>query len=311
MRDRIDLVIPAYNAAAHLGATIAEIARQEIPQPYDLKVIVADDGSTDTTPALLARLAQEHDFLQPVTAKANGGRGAACNLAAAAGSGTIIVICDADCRYLRRDAIRQFQAAIDAGADAVLGIVELAGDGFWARYTRRVAAGRVAARDAVGLSAFTTANFAIRREVFERLGGFCADYSRYGFEDKDFLLRLADTTDRVATRPDIRASHEDEFDVDGLCRKAQASGQWSARIFRDRFPNEYGRLPYARCDRNTSLLARGLAPVSGSMSRALRWIARRLVASSRAGFGVQVLAVRLAFCAAFLHGTRLAAKPRT
>jgi hypothetical protein len=47
-------VIPAYNAAATLGQTVASVLAQTRP---DISALIIDDGSTDATPALAARLA--------------------------------------------------------------------------------------------------------------------------------------------------------------------------------------------------------------------------------------------------------------
>jgi glycosyltransferase involved in cell wall biosynthesis len=58
---RLLLVTPAYNEAAHLERTICAVAAQSrLP---DLWLIV-DDGSTDETPRLLDRYAEEVPFLQ-------------------------------------------------------------------------------------------------------------------------------------------------------------------------------------------------------------------------------------------------------
>jgi len=58
---RLLLVTPAYNEAVHLESTIRAVAAQS--RPPDLWLIV-DDGSTDETPQLLARCAEEVPFLQ-------------------------------------------------------------------------------------------------------------------------------------------------------------------------------------------------------------------------------------------------------
>ena len=58
---RLLLVTPAWNEAAHLERTIRAVAAQT--QTPDLWLVV-DDGSDDETPAILARLAAEVDFLR-------------------------------------------------------------------------------------------------------------------------------------------------------------------------------------------------------------------------------------------------------
>ena len=59
--ERLLLITPAWNEAAHLERTIRAVAAQT--RRPDLWLIV-DDGSNDETPAILARLAAELDFLE-------------------------------------------------------------------------------------------------------------------------------------------------------------------------------------------------------------------------------------------------------
>jgi biofilm PGA synthesis N-glycosyltransferase PgaC len=61
MTRRLLLISPVRNEAAHIELIAEAVARQT--RPPDLWVIV-DDGSTDETPEILARLAERIDFLQ-------------------------------------------------------------------------------------------------------------------------------------------------------------------------------------------------------------------------------------------------------
>lgn len=65
----IDVLIPAFNAAATLREAVDSIRRQTLS---DLRIIVIDDGSTDETPSVLADLAKEEPRLH-VVRKPNGG----------------------------------------------------------------------------------------------------------------------------------------------------------------------------------------------------------------------------------------------
>jgi poly-beta-1,6-N-acetyl-D-glucosamine synthase len=62
---RLLLITPARDEAAHLETTIRSVAAQS--RPPDLWLII-DDGSTDGSPELLARLAKEIPFLQVLQA---------------------------------------------------------------------------------------------------------------------------------------------------------------------------------------------------------------------------------------------------
>jgi glycosyltransferase involved in cell wall biosynthesis len=66
---RVDVLIPAYNAAATLREAVDSIRAQTV---RDIRIIVVDDGSTDETPALLAEMARSDDRMLVVT-RANGG----------------------------------------------------------------------------------------------------------------------------------------------------------------------------------------------------------------------------------------------
>jgi glycosyltransferase involved in cell wall biosynthesis len=85
----ISVVIPAYNAARHIGATIDAILAQTHP-PRD--VIVVNDGSTDTTAAVLAGYG---DRITAITTP-NQGVQAARNLGITRATGDWIALSDAD-----------------------------------------------------------------------------------------------------------------------------------------------------------------------------------------------------------------------
>ena len=74
---RVAVLMPAYNAAAYVENTVRSILRQSFT---DLLLIAVDDGSTDETPAILARLAAEDPRVRVLTAE-NGGPAKARNLA--------------------------------------------------------------------------------------------------------------------------------------------------------------------------------------------------------------------------------------
>ena len=71
----VSIVVPAYNAAAWLAAAIDSALAQDYP-PDRLELVIVDDGSTDETPAILARYAGAGRVR--VIRRANGGLCAAC-----------------------------------------------------------------------------------------------------------------------------------------------------------------------------------------------------------------------------------------
>jgi len=69
MSARVDVLIPAYNAAATLREAVDSIRAQTVT---DIRIIVVDDGSSDETPAILSELAREDERIIILT-KSNGG----------------------------------------------------------------------------------------------------------------------------------------------------------------------------------------------------------------------------------------------
>ena len=113
---RTTFVVPVYNEAP----TIEEVLRRLERLPIDKRVIVVDDGSTDATPAILARWAMGHpDAL--VLRKRNGGKGSALRAAIPFVDGDIVVIQDADLEYDPADVPALIEPIERGYADVVYG----------------------------------------------------------------------------------------------------------------------------------------------------------------------------------------------
>ena len=83
----VSVVVAAYNGERYLEAAL----RSALAQDYEpSEVIVVDDGSTDSTPAI----AERHDV--SLIRRANGGQGAAKNTGIAAARGSLIAFLDHD-----------------------------------------------------------------------------------------------------------------------------------------------------------------------------------------------------------------------
>lgn len=110
---RVAVVIPAYQAAATIGAVLADVL------PSDAQIILVDDGSTDGTrdQGLGTRAVI-------VTHPRNRGKGAALRSgiarACAEGAEAIVTI-DADGQHPAREIPRLLQPIADGAADLVLG----------------------------------------------------------------------------------------------------------------------------------------------------------------------------------------------
>jgi glycosyltransferase involved in cell wall biosynthesis len=112
----LSVVIPAYNEADRLAATLHALQRATAGQ--SIEVVVVDDGSSDGT-AEVARATLDSDHDRVVRLTRNSGKGAAVRAGVLESTGEAVVYMDAD---LATDlsALPEFVAALDH-ADLVVG----------------------------------------------------------------------------------------------------------------------------------------------------------------------------------------------
>jgi glycosyltransferase involved in cell wall biosynthesis len=112
----LSVVMPCYNERD----TIEEIIRRVLTVPIRTELIVVDDGSTDGTREILAKLAEQHRFrviLQP----RNGGKGAALRRGFQEVKGDLVVIQDADLEYSPEEFPQLIELICEGRADVVYG----------------------------------------------------------------------------------------------------------------------------------------------------------------------------------------------
>jgi glycosyltransferase involved in cell wall biosynthesis len=109
----ISIVMPCYNAAAHLPASVGSVLAQTFS---DWELIAVDDGSRDDTLAWLRTRTDAR--IRPLT-QPNRGVSAARNAGLATARGRLVAFLDADDTW-RADFLEKMQAALEARPDAVL-----------------------------------------------------------------------------------------------------------------------------------------------------------------------------------------------
>ncbi len=218
---RVSVVVPVFNRPAYVAEAVRSALAQECPG--GLEVLVVDDGSTDTTPQVLAALAAA-DARVRVVRQANAGPAHARNRAFREARGELLALLDSDDVWLPGKLAAQL-ALLDAHPRAAL--VHSDVDEFFeadARpWTRRpeIVSGHVLRR-LLERNVLHTMTVVLRRSVVDEVGGFDPEYPPC--EDWDLWLRIAarhaivgDAERRVRVR-----IHEGGISRDPLVVYAQA-----------------------------------------------------------------------------------------
>ena len=195
----ISVVVPVYNIETYLEKCV----RSLLDQTYsNLEIILVDDGSTDSSPVLCDKLAEE-DNRVVVSHKRNGGLSDARNHGIALASGEYLSFIDGD-DYLAQGAYEAVVAEFEGAADIVAFGIELCFDD--GRKIRKAPAARRCLGMGQGIVALNTfcgldvsaCNKVYRRSLFEGIefpvGKHCEDYY--------IMPRLLDRAARIVMLPD-------------------------------------------------------------------------------------------------------------
>ncbi len=201
MNIRVSVVIPAYNAADTLPATLAALCGQTVP-PQDVEVIVVDDGSTDDT----AHLASCHPVR--LIRQENQGPAAARNAGAKAAKGEVLVFTDADCEPEPAFLAEILRPFADAGVTGVQGAYRTRQQGITPRFAQAEFEDRYAfASRFPCLDLVATYAAAFRRDVFLATGGFDEAFPVANNEDTEFSYRLHQAGHRLVFAPGAVVFH--------------------------------------------------------------------------------------------------------
>jgi glycosyltransferase involved in cell wall biosynthesis len=116
VRPLVSVVIPTFNRAGYLRTAVGSVLNQTYPE---IEVVVADDGSTDETAAVLSELAEADSRVRWVRSTGNRGAQAARNDGIRASGGEWISFLDSDDRYLADSVARRLAAALGTGRRVV------------------------------------------------------------------------------------------------------------------------------------------------------------------------------------------------
>jgi len=222
----LSVVMPVRNAAATITSQLEALANQTFSGEWEL--VVADNGSTDATRAIVADWAARLPSLTVVDASMRAGPSFARNRAAEAARGDFLVFCDADDVVVpgwleamagaatRHDVVTGPQKVDEINAPAVIA---------W-RSPR--ATGLPRGRF---LPFAPSCNLGVWAEVFRATGGFDEDYR--ASEDVEWSWRAQLASYTLGFEPEAVVHYRYRTSPRGVVRQAYRAGVASARLLRD------------------------------------------------------------------------------
>jgi glycosyltransferase involved in cell wall biosynthesis len=215
----VSIIIPVLDGAAVIGEQLAALRDQDYAG--DWEVIVADNGSTDGTLAVIAALEPMHRPLRVVDASERRGPSFARNVGARAAAGDVLLFLDAD------DVVEptwlSAMAHQLAAADFVVSTDLPSG--------RQLPLPRHPAKQPNTPRWARGGNVGIRTEMFWRLGGW--DERRRVGEDVEFCWRAQREGCHMIVAADARVFYRQPSSLSSMIRKRYSFGESAPGLFRE------------------------------------------------------------------------------
>lgn len=210
---RLAVIIPVHNGGSDLRLCLQALARSTRP-PDEL--LVVDDGSSDDSAEVAATSGAQVLPLGPPPR----GPAKARNIAAKACSAEVLVFVDADVA-VHADTLERMKAYLAANPEvaAVFGSYDdaPAAPGLVSRY-KNLMHYYVHQHGRREASTFWSGCGAVRREAFQRAGGFPEHYPEPSIEDIELGMRLRALGYRIWLCPEIQATHLKRWTLRSLLR---------------------------------------------------------------------------------------------
>jgi GT2 family glycosyltransferase len=282
--ERVSIVVPMLNEAAHVDDLIADIAGQDYAG--ELEIVVADGGSTDGSAARLQAAAARQDVAVDLVVNPHRWAAHGLNACVERATGDLIIRLDCHTRYPADYVSKLVRAAEETGASCVGGLAVPVGH----TPTERAAACATASpfggiawtRHGQGserVEVDTVFCGAFRPNAFEVVGLF--DESLLRNQDDEFSLRLRRAGGRVVLDPTIHAYYKPRDSYRGAFSQYYQYGFWKVAVMK-----KHGSV----------VSARSLAPVAfvGSaaglgLASAFLPAARKLLATELALYGLAAM----------------------
>ena len=199
----VSVVIPTYNRAEFLTASIDSVLTQKLPDGWQMEVIVADDGSTDNTEKVVSKYGQKVKYMK---APHTGLSAVVRNIGIKASSGELIAFQDSDDKWLPGKLLKQIPVFEDPKVTIVHGGIVKMGEKKSKKNSGKLTSTSFDALLRSNVAA--TMTVVARAKVLKDLGGFSEDPALRGIEDYYLWLMVgAKKANVIKCLDDILGEH--------------------------------------------------------------------------------------------------------
>jgi glycosyltransferase involved in cell wall biosynthesis len=220
---KVSVVVPCFNAEATVAACVEACLRQDYP---NLEIIFVDDGSNDSTLAILG----EYDGIM-VLAQRNRGPAAARNLGWRSSSGQVICFTDSDCVPHPHWVSQLVEYYTNPAVGGVGGGYDIANPQYWLARCIHEEIGQRHLRMPHLVNYLGSFNLSYRRAVLELVGGFDEEFRKASAEDNDLSYRAVKLGYKLLFDPDNRVAHHHTSDLWRYMRQQFWHGFWRIRLY--------------------------------------------------------------------------------
>jgi len=231
---KVSIIIVGRNAEK----TIRQCIESILTQGFDgMEVIFVDNNSSDDS----KKIASEYQIT--VLSEVRRGSYIARNIGVKNASGEILVFTDSDC-IAERDWISNLVTPIIEGNEvASLGAIQSAEKSDWSAIEQKTYDELLRGIEKGGyVSQAYTGNFAVKKNVFNELGGFDEDIIWNA--DTDFSLRILEKGYRIRYVPEAVVRHFHRTTLTQIFRRKFQQGYWATTVYKknNKQPPIYGKM---------------------------------------------------------------------
>jgi GT2 family glycosyltransferase len=236
---KISVVIPIYNAEKTILRCLESISLQTF---REFELILVDNNSTDSSVSIIKDfITRNIDLHISLLHEPKQGSCSARNRGGRFAKGKIIVNTDPDC-IADKDWLRDIASEFDD--DSIGGVAgniygfspKSLTEKFLSIFTLK-GLGEEKTFDSYNLltGGFATANLSIRKDVFEKIGGFDEDINIFG-EDHDICARIYKSGSKIKTVPNAVIYHIHRAGLKGFLRQSFNFGIAHSVLLKKHFP---------------------------------------------------------------------------